>query len=82
MKRDVIRIAHRPWDWSTVTPEVRQPYVDAHDAFQHYVDERGAHLGSAALGDADTATMVRAGADGSRTVEIRPVVRAEGYDAQ
>jgi hypothetical protein len=119
VKRYVILIAYRPWDWSSTTPEVHQSYFDAHDAFQHYVDEHGAHLGSAALGDADTATTVRANADGSRTVtdgpfaelaeqvggyydvelpdldaaiaatsllpsaytvEIRPVVRIEGYD--
>jgi len=121
VKRYVILIAYQPWDWSAATPEVRQGYVDAHDAFQHYVEEHGAHLGSAALGDADTATTVRPAADGSRvvtdgpfaelaeqvggyydvelpdldaaitaagllpsayTVEIRPVIRIEGYDPQ
>ena len=121
VKRYVILIAYRPWDWSSATPEVRQSYVDAHDAFQHYVDEHGSHLGSAALGDADTATTLRTAADGSRTVtdgpfaelaeqiggyydvelpdldsaiaaarllppaytvEIRPVIRIEGYDPQ
>ena len=119
MKRYVILIAYRPWDWSSATPEARQSYFDAHDAFQQYVDEHGAHLGSAALGDADTATTLRADTDGARTVtdgpfaeldvvvatdllgelpdldaaiaaarllppaytvEVRPVVRIEGYD--
>ena len=121
MKRYVILIAYQPWDWSAATPEVRQGYFDAHDAFQHYVEEHGAHLGSAALGDADTATTVRTDAGGGRvvtdgpfaelaeqvggyydvelpdldaaitaarllpsayTVEIRPVIRIEGYDPQ
>ena len=121
MKRYVILIAYRPWDWASATAEVRQSYVDAHDAFQRYVDEHGAHLGSAALGDADTATTLRTGADDARivtdgpfaelaeqiggyydvelpdldsaiaasrllppayTVEIRPVIRIEGYDPQ
>ena len=121
MKRYVILIAFQPWDWSAATPEVRQTYFDAHDAFQHYVAEHGAHLGSAALGDVDTATTVRSAADGARvvtdgpfaelaeqvggyydvelpdldaaitaarllpsayTVEIRPVIRIEGYDPQ
>ena len=72
MKRYVILIAYRPWDWASATPEVRQSYVDAHDAFRDFVDEHGAHLGSAALGEADTATTVRAGADGSRTVTDGP----------
>ena len=72
MKRYVILIAYRPWDWSSATPQVRQSYVDAHDAFQHYVDEHGAQLGSAALGDADTATTLRAGADGARIVTDGP----------
>ena len=72
MKRYVILIAYRPWDWSSATPEVRQSYVDAHDAFQQYVDEHGAHLGSAALGDADTATTLRADADGARMVTDGP----------
>ena len=72
VKRYVILIAYRPWDWSSATPEVRQSYFDAHDAFQHYVDEHGAHLGSAALGDADTATTLRAGADGARIVTDGP----------
>ena len=72
MKRYVILIAYQPWDWSAATPEVRQGYFDAHDAFQHYVEEHGAHLGSAALGDADTATTLRSAADGSRVVTDGP----------
>ena len=51
---------------------MRQSYFDAHDAFQHYVDEHGAHLGSAALGDADTATTLRTAAGGARTVTDGP----------
>ena len=121
MKRYVILIAYRPGDWSSASPEVRQTYFDAHDAFSDYVDEHGTHLGSAALGDADTATTLRTGTDGIRTVtdgpfaelteqvggyydvklpdldaaiaaaallppaytvEIRPVIRIEGYDPQ
>jgi hypothetical protein len=121
VKRYVILIAYRPWDWASATPQVRQSYFDAHDAFQHYVDEHGAHLGSAALGDADTATTLRTAAVDTRTVtdgpfaelaeqiggyydvelpdldsaitaarllpsaytvEIRPVIRVEGYDPQ
>jgi hypothetical protein len=121
VKRYVILIAYRPWDWASATPQVRQSYFDAHDAFQHYVDEHGAHLGSAALGDADTATTVRTAAGDTRTVtdgpfaelaeqiggyydvelpdldsaitaarllpsaytvEIRPVIRVEGYHPQ
>ena len=72
MKRYVILIAYRPWDWSSATPEVRQSYVDAHDAFQHHVDEHGSHLGSAALGDADTATTLRTRPDDARTVTDGP----------
>ena len=72
MKRYVILIAYAPSDWSAATPEVRQEYFDAHDAFRHHVEEHGAHLGSAALGDADTATTVRSAPDGSRVVTDGP----------
>jgi hypothetical protein len=72
MKRYVILIAYRPGDWASATAEVRVSYVDAHDAFQRYVDEHGTHLGSAALGDAETATTLRSGADGVRTVTDGP----------
>ena len=119
--RYVVLIAYEPGQWDDADEAVRQEYFDAHDAFQHYVDEHGAHLGSAALGDADTATTVRTAADDTRTVtdgpfaelaeqiggyydvelpdldsaiaaarllpsaytvEIRPVIRVEGYDPQ
>ena len=51
---------------------MRQSYFDAHDAFQRYVEEHGAHLGSAALGDADTATTLRSGATAPRVVTDGP----------
>ena len=72
MKRYVVLIAYEPWDWARATAEVRQSYVDAHDAFQHYVEEHGRHLSSAALGDADTATTVHPGPPGARAVTDGP----------
>jgi hypothetical protein len=72
VKRYVILIAYRPWDWSSATPEVRQTYFDAHDAFQHHVDAHGRHLSSAALGDADTATTLAPGPSATRAVTDGP----------
>ncbi len=72
MKRYVVLIAYAPGEWEAAGPEERQAYFDAHDAFRHYVGEHGSHLGSAALGDADTATTLTTAADGSRTVTDGP----------
>lgn len=72
MKRYVVLIAYRPWDWASASAEVRQTYVDAHDAFQHHVEEHGRYLSSAALGDADTATTLSPGGAGTRTVTDGP----------
>ena len=122
MKRYVILIAYRPWDWSSATPEVRQSYFDAHDAFQQYVDEHGRTAGQrrlwarptrrrpcgraprrravvptgpfaelaeqvggyydVELPDLDAAIAAASLLPPAYTVEIRPVIRIEGYEPQ
>ncbi len=72
MKRYVLLIAYEPWEWSQATEEVRQAFVDAHHAFERYVDEHGSRLASGALADADTATTVGHGVGGSRGVTDGP----------
>ena len=72
MKRYVVLIAYEASDWARATAEVRQSYVEAHDAFQRYVEQHGRHRSSAALGDADTATTVHPGPAGARAVTDGP----------
>ena len=110
----------RPWDWARRRPMCGRATSRPTTPSSGRGDE-GANLGSAALGDAETATTLRTGADGARTVtdgpfaelaeqvggyydvelpdldaaiaaacllppaytvEIRPVIRIEGYDPQ
>ena len=49
-------------------------FVDAHHAFERFVDEHGRRLESAALSDADLATTVRHREDGSVVVTDGPFV--------
>ena len=72
MKRYVVLIAYEPSDWGSASPQVRQTYVDAHDAFQHHVEEHGRHLSSGALGDAETATTLAPGPSATRAVTDGP----------
>ena len=64
MKRYVVLVAYRPSDWEEASPEVRQEYVDAHHAFEEFVDSHGRRVSSAPLDGADTATTLRHGPDG------------------
>lgn len=59
MTRYVILIAYEPSDWSNASAETRAAFFAQHQAFSTYVTENGRELGSAALGDTDTATTVR-----------------------
>ena len=59
MTRYLFLRAYEPGGWEASTPEERQAYVDGHDAFHAFVDERGRRTGGAPLADADTATTLR-----------------------
>ncbi len=72
MTRYVILIAYEPGGWESASQQERQGYFDAHDAFSQFVDDHGRHLGSAALGDADTATTVRRDDAGAMVVTDGP----------
>jgi len=61
MKRYLVLLAYEPGGWEAATPEERQVYIDGHEAFHAFVDERGRRISGAALADADTATTVRRG---------------------
>jgi hypothetical protein len=74
MARYVLLIAYAPWEWAEATPEVRESYVDAHHAFERFVDEHGRRLASGALSDAETATTVGPGAGAERVVTDGPFV--------
>lgn len=70
--RYVVLIAYSPGGWERADEAERQEYFDAHHAFERYVEEHGKRLGSAALCDADLATTIRRGADGSDTITDGP----------
>ncbi len=57
--RYLLLIASDPGDWDRATPEERQAYVDAHDAFERALAARGTKVSGAPLASADTATTVR-----------------------
>lgn len=57
--RYLVLIAYEPGIWADADAELRQGYVDAHHAFERFVDAHGERVSSAALGDADTATTLR-----------------------
>ncbi|NYG07050.1 hypothetical protein BJ986_001537 [Phycicoccus badiiscoriae] len=72
--RYVVLIAYEPGGWAEASHEVRQQHVDAHHAFERYVDEHGRRLSSAALSDADLATTIRRDGGGSDVVTDGPFV--------
>ncbi len=74
MTRYVVLLASVPAEWANATPEQQQEYVDAHHAFEQYVDDHGARLGSGALSDADTATTLSRGHGEERVVTDGPFV--------
>lgn len=63
--------ASDPADWENASPEVRQEYFEAHDAFERAVAARGRTVSGAALAGADTATTLRHG-EGGVTVTDGP----------
>ena len=69
-----ILIASDPGDWERATPEERQGYFDAHDAFERAVAAHGRKVSGAALGDASTARTVRHDASGGVVVTDGPFV--------
>lgn len=71
--RYLMLITCDPADWENASPEVRQRYVDEHNAFTAYVEQHGIEHASAALASADTATMV-AHRDGEVVVTDGPFV--------
>lgn len=75
MKRYLVLMAYEPGGWESSTPEERQVYVDGHDAFHAFVDERGRRIGGAPLAEADTATTVRR-RDGAVVVSDGPFVES------
>ena len=74
MSRYVVLVAYRPPEWEQATPEARRSTVDAHQAFERYVDEHGQRLSSGALCDADTATTLGRGSADDRVVTDGPFV--------
>ncbi|KQU68035.1 hypothetical protein ASD62_12700 [Phycicoccus sp. Root563] len=72
--RYVVLIAYAPGRWEAAGAEERQEFFDAHHAFERFVDERGRRLESAALCDADLATTIRHGEDGTPVVTDGPFV--------
>ena len=71
MRRYLVLLAYEPGGWEAAGPEERQAYVDGHDAFHRFVDERGRRISGAPLADADTATTVRH-LDGRRVLTDGP----------
>lgn len=69
--RYMVLIASDPSAWERATPEERQGYFDAHDAFERALAARGAKVSGAALATADTATTLRHD-DGRLTVTDGP----------
>ncbi len=67
----VVLVAMDPSGWAAATPEERQGFFTAHQAFEAAVAEHGTKLSGAALADADTATTLRA-TDGEWTVTDGP----------
>jgi len=59
MTRYVVLVAQRPQAWADADAVRRQGFVEAHRAFEGFVDVRGRRISSAPLADADTATTVR-----------------------
>ena len=57
--RYVVLVACDPGDWERASPEERQGYFEAHDAFERAVAARGTKVSGAALASADTATTLR-----------------------
>jgi hypothetical protein len=72
--RYVVLIAYEPGAWEAADEQARAAFVDAHDAFERFVDEHGRRLESAALSDADLATTVRHREDGTVVVTDGPFV--------
>ena len=72
--RYVVLVAYQPGEWEDASEQVRKEHFDAHHAFERFVDERGRRVASAALCDADLATTVRHGRDGTTTVTDGPYV--------
>ena len=59
MTRYLVMVASEPRLWTDADDAARQVLVDAHRAFESFVDEQGRRISSAPLADADTATTVR-----------------------
>ena len=66
-------VACDPGVWERATPEERQGFFDAHDAFERAVAAHGTKVSGAALASADTATTVRH-VGGNLTVTDGPFV--------
>lgn len=64
MVRYVIMLAYDPRTWEQADAAQQQSFIDAHHAFESYLDAHGERLNSAALCDADVATTVRRSDDG------------------
>ena len=71
--RYVVLIACDPGVWERSTPDERQGFFDAHDAFERAVAARGSKVLGAALATADTATTLRHAGD-TLTVTDGPFV--------
>ena len=71
--RYVVLIACDPGVWERSTPDERQGFFDAHDAFERAVAARGSKVSGAALASADTATTLRHSGD-TLTVTDGPFV--------
>lgn len=69
--RYVVLVAYEPGDWAGASEAVRQEFVDAHAAFEAFVDEHGRRISSAPLADASMATTIRH-VDGAATVTDGP----------
>ena len=74
--RYLVLLASDPGVWERATSDERQGFLEAHDAFERAVATKGSKISGAALGDADTATTLRTGADGVRTVTDGPFAAA------
>jgi hypothetical protein len=74
VKRYVVLLACSPSEWQEVSEERQQEDVDAHHAFERYVDEHGRRLHSGALCDAETATSLGPGRGAERAVTDGPFV--------
>jgi hypothetical protein len=69
----LVLIATDPAVWEQATPEERQSFHEAHNAFDRAVLARGRKISGAALAGADTATSLRA-TNGSWAVTDGPFV--------